>query len=285
MSTAEEFIKAAKIRDLNPQEIHFIQEYAQKLNLDPVRVLVNRDFFEKIVDRYKKEKIILDRSMINSIREKLDFVSKLATQIQNTKDIYEGQKAKLHIDNHAYLHIQLIRQHDTYSLWKVQSHTIDDIKKGDSVTIIFEERFLIAYKFETSIMDILTVGNEKIIKIPHSSNLIVLAKRRYPRVEVDLEGIVRKAGKLRDNPFYKCQICNISEGGAKICLPSASFKEKDRVILRFKLNYENLETESDVETEVTYDGKDSYGLKFVNLDEHTKFVIRKYVESKMHQQS
>ena len=285
MSTTEEFIKAAKIRDLNPQEIRFIQEYAQKLDLDPVRALVNRDFFEKIVDRYKKEKIILDRSMISSIREKLDFVSKFATQIQNTKDIHEGQKAKLHVDNHTYLPIQLIQQHDTYSLWKVLSHTSDGIKKGDSVSIIFEELFLIAYRFETSIMDILTVGNEKIIKIPHSSNLEVLAKRKHPRVEVDLKGIVRKSGKLRDNPFYECQICNISEGGAKICLPNAPFKEKDRVILRFKLNFENLETESDVETEVTYDGKESYGLKFVNLDDHTKFVIHKFVESKMHQQS
>lgn len=285
MSTTKEFIHAAKIRDLNPQEIRFIQEYAQKLDLDPIRVLVNKDFFEKILDQYKKEKIILDRSMISSIQEKLDFVSKLAIQIQNTKDIQEGQKAKLHVDNYTYIHIQLIQQHDTYSLWKVLSHAIDDIKKGDSVTIIFEERFLIAYRFETSIMDILTVGNEKIIKIPHSSNVKVLAKRKFPRVEVNLEGFVKKTGKLRDNPFYKCQICNISEGGAKICLPSAPFREKDRVILRFKLNYENLETESDIETEITYYGKESYGLKFVNLDGHTKFVIRKFVESKMHQQS
>lgn len=277
----DEFIKAAKIRDLNSEEMIFIQEYAQKLGLDPSRVLVNKDFFQII----EKHTPLSKRALLHSIKEKLNFLSPLATRLETTHDIKEGQKAKFLLDKTRAIPIELHKMEEKYLLWEALPHRDRVLlQEGQKGSIIIEERFLVAYKFETQILQIFRYENETLFKTPHSSNLVILAKRRFPRVEVDLEGVVRRAGKLRDNPFYKCKICNISEGGVKICLPTAPFKEKERVILRFKLNYENIETESSIETEITYSDHTSYGLKFINLNEHTRFIIRKFVESQMHKQ-
>ncbi len=281
MSTTEEFIKAAKIRGLNSEETNFILESAYTLDLDPIRVLVNKEFFQNI----ERHAPIGKKSLVRNIKEKLNFLSTLANRLQSTYDIKEGQRAKFVIDTFINIPIRLHKIEENYLLWEALPHRdTTRIQEGEKGDIIFEERFLIAYRFTTQIAQTFKYKNELLFKIPHSSNLQLLAKRKYPRVDVDIEGVVRKVGKLRSNPFYKCQICNISEGGVKICLPSAPFKEKDRLILRFKINYENIETESNVESEITYNGKESYGLKFIELDDHTRFIIRKYVESKMNQQ-
>ena len=278
MSLLSEYHQAAKIRGLNAKESNFIYEYAQKLHLDPNRVLVNKDFFETVVDAYKKETAKPDETFINEIKEKLNFISILARRIYSTKDILEKQKAKFYFDRHHYVPIQLESKYEDYALWKIELHAnMDRVRPGMQGFVIFEEKHLVAYKFETTIEDVLTFHREKFLKIPHSDNLVVLAKRQYPRIDVDIEGLVKRKGKLRDNPYYKCKICNISEGGVKICVGEDLFKAGEILEVKFKLNLEDIEAESEVKAKITYEGPGQYGLKFLDIDPHMKFVIGKYV--------
>ncbi|SMC09994.1 PilZ domain-containing protein [Nitratiruptor tergarcus] len=279
-----DFFNTAKIYHLNAEEINFLIHYSEKLRLDPLRALVNRQIFEKIIEAYKKDitTITINKKLINSLKKKLNFTSSLANTIYSTKDIQKDQKAKFYFDRFQFVPLQLQDNQKNYLLWKALLHrNVNLLKENISGEIIFEERYLIAYKFTTTITEIYKYADEIFVKTPHSDNIIVLAKRRYPRVEVDLEGFVRKSGKLRDNPFYKCRICNISEGGAKICLQNAPFKENEKLILRFKLAFEDIDTESIVEAEITYDGMESYGLKFVGMDEYSRHVVRKFVTSQI----
>ncbi len=281
-----EFIKTAKIYHLNRDEINLLSKYSEQLHIEPTRVLVNRQLFEKIIEAYKRDVPKIDAKFLHTLKEKLNFTSTLAARIENSKDIKEGQKAKFYFDRFTFAPITLQDNQENYLLWKAGLHRnatlLEEKREG---TIIFEERYLIAYQFATTISEIYKYADELFIKTPHSNSIKLLAKRRYPRVEVDIEGVVRKSGKLRDNPFYKCRICNISEGGAKICIDNAPFKERDRLILGFKLGYEPIDTESAIEAEITYDGKESYGLKFLNLSEHARYIISKFVASQINKQS
>ncbi len=278
MIILDEYYRAAKIRGLNAKESNFIYDYAQKLHLDPNRVLVNKEFFNKIVEEYKTENAKPNEEFITTIKEKLDFVSSLARQIYSTKDIPKNQRAKFYFSQHDYVPITLTTKYDDYGLWKLELHgKMDMVRPGMSGFVVFEEKHLIAYRFDITIEDILSFHNEKFLKIPHSDNLVVLAKRKYPRVDVDIQGVVKRKGKLRDNPYYKCKICNISEGGAKICLEDDIFHQGEELELKFKLNMEDIEAESKVIAKITYEGPGQYGLQFVNIDPHMKFVIGKYV--------
>jgi len=280
MNLLSEYHQAAKIRGLNAKESNFIYEYAQKLHLDPNRVLVNKEFFDAIIKEYKKENPKPDEDFIDSIKDKLNFVSTLARRIYSTKDIQRNQKAKFYFSRYEYVPITLSKQYEDYGLWKIELHgKMNMLTSHMRGSVIFEEKRLIAYRFETRIEDILTFHNEKFLKIPHNNDLKVLAKRKYPRIDVDIPGIVKRKGKLRDNPYYKCTICNLSEGGAKICIGEDLFHEGEELELKFKLNLENIETESKVVAKITYDGPGQYGLQFLDIDPHIQFVIQKYVNT------
>jgi len=77
MSTIEKFIKAAKIRKLNSEETNFILESAYTLDLDPIRVLVNKEFFQNIERHASIEK----KSLVRNIKEKLNFLSTFAKHL------------------------------------------------------------------------------------------------------------------------------------------------------------------------------------------------------------
>ncbi len=286
MSSPNPFYQQAKIYNLSKKEADLILHYAQKLGLDPLRIFANSSFFDQIVQTYRKETLVPDERMLEDIKEKLGFHKRIKTHLQSTKEIPFGQKGKFLIDRFTSLPIQLDRVTDTYTLWKVLPHRDAHLlQKGTSGDIVFEENFLIAYRFPATIQETREDRDTKRIKIPHTSNLKVLAQRRYPRVECDFEGVIRKQGSPRENPFYTCKLCNISEGGAKICLDAPIFKEHDSVILQFKINLENIEAESVVEAKIAFDGDGQYGLKFTNLDSHARAIIKRYVQSKMNQDS
>ena len=274
-----EFYNAAKIRNLSPEEAKAILHLAEELGIDPTRVLVNKTLFDQIENAAKK-KPGYDEQFFNTIKDKLELESHVTQPVNSTKELKKGQKAKFYFEDKKYVPITLYKNFDDYGLWKVGLHRdMNRLKPGVDGTIIFEQRALIAYKFPAQITENIRYDDETLIKIPHTSNLTVLARRKYPRVETDFDGLVRRVGPLRDNPFYRCTICNISEGGVKICLDSRIFNIKEKVIVRFKLGYEDIEVESSVEAEITYDGEGEYGLKFLSLDDKSRFLIRKYVNS------
>ena len=286
MPSSDPFYQKAKIYDLNKREADLILKYAQKLGLDPLRVFANPDFFEQITQAYRKDSLVADEQMLEDIKKKLGFTKRIKTHLQSTKEIPFGQKGKFLIDRFTSLPIQLERVTDTYTLWKVLPHRDAHIlKEGMTGDIVFEENFLIAYRFPAAIQEIREDRDIKRIKIPHTSQIKVLAQRRYPRVECDFEGVIRKKGSPRENPFYTCKICNISEGGVKICLDVPIFKENDSVILQFKIYLENIEAESVIEAQIAFDGQGQYGLKFTNLDTHARSLIQKFVQSKMNQEA
>jgi len=280
----DEFYKAAKIRKLNAQEMQLIHDYAEQLHLDPIRVLVNKDLFDRVIEHYKAQTPRYDSSLITSLQEKLAFVSIIARRLHSTKDISENQKAKFYFDKFSYNPITLVKHYDTYNLWRIDLHrNMDMFRRGIRGYVIFEERNLIAYKFEATIEDILRYHEEKFLKIPHTDQLIVLAKRQYPRIEVDLDGLVKRVGKLRENPYYKCKICNISEGGVRICVGEDIFKEGEELEVKFKLSYEDIEAQALVKAKITYEGPGQYGLQFLSIDDHARFVIARYVQAHLNE--
>ncbi|BCD67729.1 PilZ domain-containing protein [Nitratiruptor sp. YY09-18] len=280
--TIEDFYKNAKIHDLTAQEITFLYDYAQQCDLDPSRVLVNKDFFNQVVQKYREIAPKFDSAMISSIEDKLGFTSGITQRIYSTKEIREQQKAKFYFDRFSYNPITLIKNYDDYGLWQIDLHAnMDRFKNGMQGFVIFEIRHLIAYKFNTVVEDVLKYFENKFLQIPHSQNIEVLAKRKYPRIEVDIDGLVKKVGRLRDYPYYKCKICNISEGGVKICVDEDAFKQGDQLEVKFKLTYEGIEAEAIVKAHITYDGPGQYGLQFTNIDSHTHFVIAKYIQTNL----
>lgn len=277
-SILSEYRQAAKIRGLNAKESNFIYEYAQKLHLDPNRTLVNKQFFDAIVKEYKKNNPKPDEIFINTIKEKLNFIPALARRLYSSKEIPKNQKAKFYFSSTEYVPITLSTQYDNYALWKVELHgKMDMLKPKMQGFVIFEEKHLIAYKFDAVIEDVLIFHNEKFLKIPHSDNLKVLAKRRYPRIDVNIPGVVKRKGKLRDNPYYKCTICNLSEGGAKICVGEDLFHPGEELELKFKLNMEDMEVQSKVIAKIAYEAPGQYGVQFLHMDPHMRFILNKYI--------
>ncbi len=277
----DSFYKKAKIYNLDAKEADFIHEYAVKCGIDPMRVFANQDFFKEIVKRYQTDTLVADNSLIQSIQKKLGFDSRISLSYETTKDIEYGQKAKLYIDRSKWVPLALEKVADEYTMWRVLPHRDSTLlKSGMRGDMIFEQNSLVAYKFPVTIQEIRSNRNEILIKIPHSE-LELLAKRRYPRVECHFDGVIRKKGDPRQNAFYICQICNISEGGVKICMDAPHFQEKDNVILQFKINFENIQAESTIEAKIAYNGHGEYGLKFKDLDADSKHIIKQYIQANL----
>lgn len=138
--------------------------------------------------------------------------------MQSTYDIKEGQRAKFVIDTFINIPIRLHKIEENYLLWEALPHRdTTRIQEGEKGDIIFKERFLITYRFTTQIAQTFKYKNELLFKIPHSSNLQLLAKRKYPRVDVNIEGVVRKVGKLRSNLFINVKFVT----SQKVVLKSA----------------------------------------------------------------
>ena len=65
MNGVDTFYYDAKIRGLDSKERNFILIYADKLGLDQQRVLVNKDFFNKIIEYCETNHINLDYRFID----------------------------------------------------------------------------------------------------------------------------------------------------------------------------------------------------------------------------
>ncbi len=276
-----DFFQQAKLYKLTKDEADFIFSYAQKSSIPPTRVLVNSDLFEKIAKHYIQDTIIANHALLQNIRRKLSFDTTLPKTLHSTKEIEIAQRGKLHIDSNHFIPIRLHRSDDTHMLWEVMPHekriSLQEKQKG---YILFEKRHLIAYRFDTLVEKIRQIGGKRYLKIPHSDNIELLARRKYPRIEVDIDGFIKKVSKLTEpQPLVACKVTNISEGGAKICLAmsGANFKDKEQVILKFTLDFTNIETTSEVQAQIVYKGEECYGLKFVRMDEKTRFVIAKFI--------
>ncbi len=279
-----EFFQAAKIRNLSAQEARAILHYAQELDIDPLRALVNKELFLKIEEAAKRVPNF-DEQLFESIKEKLEFTFNIAQPVYSTKELRKGQKAKFFFEDKKFVPIKLQTNFDEYGLWKVELHRdMQQLQAGTTGEVLFEQKALIAYKFPTTILEALEYEDEHLIKIPHSDRLKILARRKYPRVETNFIGVVRKVGTLRDHPFYRCKICNLSEGGVKICLEPGIFNIKDRVIVRFKIGTQDIEVESSIESEITYNKEGEYGVKFLKLSDKVKFIIKQYVMSHLQEE-
>ena len=166
-------------------------------------------------------------------------------------------------------------------LWELEPHAnASKIKEGMNSYIIFEEKYSIAYKFQTTIKNILTFHDKKLIKIPHSNNLISLTRRKYPRINVQIEAFIKREGKLRDNPNYVCTICNLSRDGMKICIDGNLFNKGDIVEIKYKLNNSNIEAKCTV-LEQLFGREGEYRLQFTEIDPYMLFVNEKYIQSHM----
>ena len=266
----------AKTYHLTKEELDFILDYSKKLNLDPQRVLVNKELFQKIVDRYKKESPKVDEFMLQSIKKKLDFINPFEDIFTTTRDFPIYTEGRFYIDSHIFSPIRLEKSGEEHQLWEVKSHkNMDKLKKGIEGFIVVDDNFGRSYRFDSKIVEEFDYGH-KVVKIPHSGSITLLQQRKHPRVFTDFEGFVQKIEGAKKGPLYKCKICNISVGGLKIHMDGSRqyYERFDKVKVQFKLDGENIEAKA----QIRYASKENYyGLMFEELDFHSKKVIERYV--------
>ncbi len=278
MNELDQYYQLAKIKGLSPRESELLATYAIRLGLEPERVLINKSFFESIAEEYQKHQYRPDETLLHSLREKLGFTSIIGRRKFSTKEISKNQKAKFYFEPKEYVPITLLRHHENYNLWRVELHgNMNKLHTGMEGYAVFEEAYSIAYKFQTLIQELLIFYNETLIKLPQSNNLVPLAKRHHPRIDVQIPATVKKEGKIRENPYHSCIIVNLSEGGARIRMKEKVFFIGELIEIRFKLDYEHIQSKGEVVAQITYEKENECGLKFINLDPATRFLLANYV--------
>ena len=273
MQPSEKFAHIAHARGLNQRESAFLFNLAQKLHIDPYQVLINKDIFDALHNAYPYK--IDKTNMLTNIYQKL-FTSSF-TLIESTQSIPKDQKAKFYFTAHDFVPLLLISHHKHYMLWKLELHgKMDMVQPQMQGFLIFQHNHL-TYKLVTTIQDIISLHADKFVKIPQSTTLTPLIRRQVPRIDVDIEGVIKRPGRLRDNPYYKCRLCDISENGAKISLSDNLFSINDHVEMQWKLRDENITTQAKIVNHTPSHQTHYYNITFIDMLPRYQSLLQRYI--------
>ena len=264
---------------LSSKELLLIQKYAKMLSISPMTLLKNKTRFQQLFQIVSLDDIYT----IHTIYHKLGLHTQFPYIIENSFQIPLHQDAYL-ITPQGLLPIVLERVEKNYLLWKIPYKSYEiSYEKEKKVTIIFFFFHNIAYKMEVVLLGELPFKEGTYLKTSHSFYIETINKRKYPRLKTNIEAIVKKVGNLRDNPFYVCNITNISQSGIQIAIEASLFKKDDNVILRMRLDSKEIEIEGKIIYEKKYVNYYLYGIRFINMPSNIDFIIKHFIQIHQHQ--
>ncbi|HIE59852.1 MAG TPA: PilZ domain-containing protein, partial [Hydrogenothermaceae bacterium] len=177
------FIKTVVDLGLTEKEGEILWEYSRKLDRDPYLSLEVKATFEKIIDEYIKENPDFDENMIRTMRRLLGFDSiPPFMPIVSTKDIEIFQNGTLLFEGRSYP-VALTDKDELYMYWSVLEGN-PPIKEGQTVKITFLRQEDAIYMFEGKVIETFIDMGRKVIKIPHTFNLVRNQRRRDIRIKV-----------------------------------------------------------------------------------------------------
>ncbi|MRI83946.1 MAG: hypothetical protein C6I00_05940 [Nitratiruptor sp.] len=272
----------AKAFDLSQEELQFIIHYAQKVGIDPERVLVNKELFENLVAEYERESLRPDQRFVEILRQKLGFASPLGATFQSTRgSLPPGTMAKFIFADGSFAPIKLEKNKPDYLLWEVISHrNMDRLKKGEEGHILIEDRYGRSYRFPSRILDELR-QNVTLIRTPHAEELELLKDRSHPRIAVEGVGwLQRLVEGRREGERYPARLKSLSNSGITVVVENGGnlFGRYERLWIEFEVGGQQVRGV----VKVVLGGSDGkYLLLFENFDPRSMRVIERFIASKI----
>jgi adenylate kinase family enzyme len=271
-----EFLKYAKEKELNDEQISILWDYSKNMGRDPFLALEFKSPFERVIDLYIKDNPNFDENLIKDAREKLGFdVVPSFVPITVTKDIDLFQGGRVTLEDGRSFNVVLYDKDELYMYWAITDKNVPNLNVGDKVKISFIRESDGAYVVEGQIKDILKESGTVILKIPHTFEILRIQRREYPRVDTDIEAVLGKKIKEDDKEIIKWhigRILDISPSGARFCV---SIEEKNtlnlriggEIILTFTLEEKNFQLTGDVLNIYEKQKIICYGIKFKEIKE------------------
>jgi c-di-GMP-binding flagellar brake protein YcgR len=296
----EKFYDECHERNLSAGEIGVLKEMWGKFNLKNPLILVNNkskflQYSDKLLSGYEKNygnkarETVAVKSMIKHIMLLYDFKKAGKGEIVKTsKDLRKGQNITVFhkaIKKSKPITGTIVYLDDFF--FACFFHNVTDnlleIEKGTKIDLTFNREGDANYFFTTKVLKVTERqvkggGIGHILALSHSGKLYRTQKRRFPRLRVNTQ-IMLRANNQKIHPeasHIDCTMVDISEGG--ICLETKTNLEKDLLVrLSFILVIDYEEVLAQIVA--VQDKKNRYiiHLKFIDMDFELRGNIRKYI--------
>ncbi|BAF70393.1 hypothetical protein NIS_1285 [Nitratiruptor sp. SB155-2] len=160
-------------------------------------------------------------------------------------------------------------------MWKVPPHKyIKKIHKDGMAKILIPLSPLSCITISVSIEQIFTFGKETVLKIPHSTQIEFLSKRKYPRIEVAIKALLRTM-ETKPSVVHSVRILDLSEHGMKIALNDCVLDSAHPIYMRFQIDHSTIELEGEIVGVHKEEDGCYYNIKISKIDEKAQFLINK----------
>ncbi|HOJ49384.1 MAG TPA: PilZ domain-containing protein [Spirochaetota bacterium] len=292
----EVFLKMAEERNMTYHQIKILETLSKKYNVFLTNILTNKKIFNELV---VKEKKYLASKYTPKSKIYLDFYSNIeyvnsvfykrkpapGEIIHSSRDIHIGTKMIIYSrgkNPNPARGIIVYMDNNLFILQVEKSRTELEplISKGE-VFIFFTHQNDASYEFGTSIIDTKEVISKESVKtniyLAHSDNLVRKQRRKYIRVRTNISGVITEEifEDTKVPTSINVNIIDISEGGA--CITSSEPIKKDTIItISFYLE-KMINITAKILSLRPNENKYIIHLEFVNIDENSKYIIRKFV--------
>jgi len=279
------FIKTVVDLGLTEKEGEILWEYSRKLDRDPYLSLEVKATFEKIIDEYIKENPDFDENMIRTMRRLLGFDSiPPFMPIVSTKDIEIFQNGTLLFEGRSYP-VALTDKDELYMYWSVLEGN-PPIKEGQTVKITFLRQEDAIYMFEGKVIETFIDMGRKVIKIPHTFNLVRNQRRRDIRIKVELPVNVKLINENGNIVSFETLTEDISTSGLKFCLPKTDeeFIQKlsinQEIETYIKISKETINAKSIIRNIQDRNSKICFGVEFKEIDKKDEAFLSQFIQDK-----
>ncbi len=279
------FLKTVLELGLSEKEGEILWEYSKKLDRDPYLSLEVKATFEKVIDEYIKENPDFDENMIIDMRRTLGFDTVPPFMpLVSTKDIEIFQNGTLIFEGRSYP-VALTDKDELYMYWSILEGN-PPIEEDQIVKITFLRQDDAVYVFEGEVVETFIDMGRKVIKIPHTFNLVRNQRRKDIRIKEELPvdiSFVDENGKVIS---FTSQTEDISISGMKFCL----FKLDGEIIQKLSINKEikaeliingiKIKVSGLIRNIQDRDNKVCFGVEFKDIDKKDEAFLNQFIQDK-----
>ncbi|RUM48574.1 MAG: PilZ domain-containing protein [Hydrogenothermus sp.] len=279
------FIKTVVDLGLKEKEGEILWEYSKKLDRDPYLSLEVKATFEKVIDEYIKENPNFDENMIRDMRRALGFDSiPPFMPLVSTKDIEIFQNGTLLFEGKSYP-VALTDKDELYMYWSILEGN-PTVKEGQTVKITFLRQEDAVYVFEGEIIETFIDMGRKVIKIPHTFNLVRNQRRKDIRIKAELPVNIKLIDENGNIVSFEALTENISTSGFKFCLSKADeeFVQKlsinQEIETYIKISEETINVKGIIRNIQNRDSKICFGVEFKEIDKKDEAFLGQFIQDK-----